>query len=64
MHQAQLWDESKRVRAITPPQRRGSEPAIKLVAFQSEIFRPIIGRTESRLWTPRRQRSRIITATV
>jgi hypothetical protein len=64
MHQAQHWGEAKKVRAITPPQRRGSEPAIKLVAFQSEIFRPVISRGESRIWNSRRQRNRIITATV
>jgi hypothetical protein len=64
MHQAQHWGEAKKVRAITPPLRRGSDPAIKLVAFQSEIFRPVISRGESRIWNSRRQRNRIITATV
>jgi hypothetical protein len=64
MHQAQHWGEAGKVRAITPPQRRGIEPAIKLVAFQSEIFRPVISRAESRIWNSRRQRTRIIAATV
>ncbi|MGZ8938057.1 MAG: hypothetical protein ACXW32_02475 [Limisphaerales bacterium] len=64
MHQRFIWSEAQKVPAITPPQRRGHEAAIKLVAFQSEIFRPVITRSESRIWNPRRQRSRIITATV
>ena len=46
------------------PQRRGSERAIKLVKFQSEIFRPVISRAESRVWSGRRQRTRIIAGTV
>ena len=51
------------VENVAIPQRRGSEPAIKLVAVQSEIFRPVISRGESRIWNSRRQRNRIITAT-
>jgi hypothetical protein len=64
MHQRLNWDEARGTDANDTPLRRGTERAIKLVTFQSEFFRPVITRAESRVWRTRRQRGSIMTATL